>query len=289
MEIGRLGVWYPTDRLSPDELMAVAQRIETLGYDVLWHPESSGWEAFALGAFLLASTKRLKVGSAIANIYARDAVTARQGLKTLAATSGDRYILGLGVSHPPLVEGLRGHTYGKPLAAMRSYLEAMRGQEAACWSAERPVVIAALGPKMLALAASHTAGAIPYNVPPEHTRRARAALGSGKWLCVEQMICMESDPARARAAARKELARYLTLDNYVNNWLSLGFTRDDVANGASDRLIDAVIAWGDAVTVRRRVEEQFAAGADHVCIQPIAPDGSQTVDWAALEALAPGG
>ena len=271
--IDGLGVWYPTHRFAPPALARFAQRVEALGYSALWFPESTGYEAMSQGAFLLGQTSKLLVGSSIANIYARDAFAARQGQMTLAAISGDRFVLGLGVSHPPLVQALRGHQYGKPVAAMRAYLEAVRGDGAPLASPERTTVIAALGPRMIELAGELTRGAIPYNVTPAHTRAAREALGPGKWLCVEQKVCLEQDPAAARGLAAKELARYLTLDNYRNNWFRQGFTPEDLENGGSARFLDAMVAWGDEAAIRRRVDEHFDAGATHVCVQPVHAEG----------------
>ena len=239
------------------------------------------------GAFLLGQTSKLVIGSSIANIYARDAFAARQGQMTLQAISGDRFVLGLGVSHPPLVQALRGHQYGKPVAAMRAYLEALRGDGAPLSAPERTTVIAALGPRMLELAAELVRGAIPYNVTPEHTRAARAALGTGKWLCVEQKICLERDAGKARSLASKELARYLTLDNYRNNWLRQGFSADDMEKGGSRRFLDAMVAWGDEAALQRRIDEHFAAGADQVCVQPVHEEGDVEALERTLAAVAP--
>ena len=191
MQAETLGVWYGADKLEPAQWIDFVTTVERLGYDTQWYSEAMGFESMAFGSFLLANTQRLKIGSSIANIYARDAVASRNGLKTLGRISNDRYVLGLGVSHVPLVERFRGHTYGKPVAAMRHYLEQMRAEQpdADTW----PVVIAALGPRMLELAAELTQGAIPYNVTPEHTAQARSILGPDKWLAVEQKFCLESD------------------------------------------------------------------------------------------------
>ncbi len=192
------------------------QTVERLGYDTLWYPESRGYESLSVAGFMLQHTTKLKMGSSIASIYARDAFTARRGLLSLQALYGDRFILGLGVSHVPMVEGIRGHTYQKPIPAMRSYLEGITKGEA---GSERLVTlaIAALGPLMLKLSASHTRGALPYNTTPQHTAEAARILGPGKWLVAEQKVTLETDPAKARALGRKELARYLVLDNYRNN------------------------------------------------------------------------
>lgn len=284
MQLGRLGVWYPMGRLDGPQIRRLIGLLEGLAYDALWYPESGDYESLSLGSFLLANSKRLKAGSAIANIYARDAFTARRGLLTLSSLYEDRFILGLGVSHRPNVEGVRGHRYEPPVAAMRRYLDGIIGDQKG--ADEWPIAIAALGPKMLALAAEKCRGAIPYNVTPAHTAKARSALGPDKWLAVEQKVCVETDAAKARALGRRELERYLVLPNYRNNWLRLGFTEEELANGGSDRFIDAMVLWGDAATVRQKLRAHFDAGATQLCIQPVHAPG----DWAArdrmLEALA---
>lgn len=267
--------------------MELAQGVERLNYSVLWYPESLAYESLSLGGFLLSQTNRLCVGSGIANIYARDALTARAGHDTLNCLYGDRFILGLGVSHVPLVEGRRGHTYGKPVATMRAYLDAMEAAEIGLAPPSRNVVLAALGPKMLALARERTRGAHPYCVTPEHTAMARDILGPDAWLCVEQKICLVADAGRAREVAAKRLAHYLSLPNYRNNWLRLGFTENDLAGHGSDRFLDAMVAWGSAEEIQARIDAHFDAGATHVCIQPFDPDGAPTPDWRALEAFGP--
>ena len=283
MDYGRFGFWYPTDRLDGAGLAALVRGAEALGCSHFWYPESTGYESFSLASHLLAQSSRIAVGSSIANIYARDPVTARNGRRTLADFSGERFVLGLGVSHPPLVETLRGHRYAGPVATMRRYLDGIAADGPPLDDPDRPVAIAALGPRMLELAAERCRGAIPYNVTPEHTVRARAILGPGRWLAVEQKICLLEDAEAARAAARKELARYMTLDNYRNNWLRTGFSTDDMEDGGSDRLMDAMVAWGSAEAVAERLRAHFGAGADQVCIQPIAAAGPP--DWQALEAV----
>ncbi len=288
MKLGRLGVWSNTDALSSAQSAAFAQRVERLGYAALWQSEAVGRNVLVQSAFLLTQTDRLIVASGIANIYGRDAVAMAAAQYGLAEQSGGRFLLGIGVSHAPLVAGLRGHQYGKPVAAMREYLTAMQGfQYGAPPPAERPpTVIAALGPNMLELAASHADGAHPYNVTPEHTAQARAIMGPGKLLCVEQKVILETDAATARAAGRKMLGIYLTLTNYRSNWARLGFSEADMADGGSDRLIDAMFAWGDAEALAARVQAHWDAGADHVCIQPVDPTGTHAQDERALEALA---
>jgi len=297
MDLGRLGVFFFTEGLAGDGLVDFARRIERLGYGTLWIPEVFGREPFATAGYLLARTERLCVASGIANIYARDAVTAAAGQRTLAELSGGRFLLGLGVSHPALVEAPRGHVWRPPLAAMRAYLDRLaaaprQGPEPA---EPPPTVLAALGPGMLALAGERTAGAHPYNMPPLHTERARAILGPKPWLCVEQKVCLERDPARARRRAREALAVYMELPRYHTVWRSLGYTEADWSNGGSDRLVDATVAWGDEQAIADRIRQHFDAGASHVCIQPLHPDAApagsgfavDAPDWRVLEALAP--
>ena len=285
MQAGSLGAWYGADKLEPAQWIDLVSTVERLGYDTQWYSEAMGFESMAFGSFLLANTQRLKIGSSIANIYARDAVASRNGLRTLGRVSNDRYVLGLGVSHVPLVERFRGHTYGKPVAAMRHYLEQMRAEQpdADTW----PVVIAALGPRMLELAAELTQGAIPYNVTPEHTAQARSILGPDKWLAVEQKFCLEADPAKALELARAELSRYMVLPNYVNNWRRLGFSESDMQEGGDARFLNAMVVWGDEAAVRTRVREHFDAGATQVCLQPVHPQGDLASAKAMLTALAP--
>jgi len=282
--LGRLGVWYAVDRLDGAGIKRFMRTVEDLGYSTLWYPEALGYESLSIGSFMLANTTRLIIGSSIANIYARDPFAARRGLRTLSSLYDDRFILGLGVSHAPMVEKLRGHVYDKPVPTMRRYLDGF--YEKPSNVAEWPVVIAALGPLMLKLAAERAAGAVPYNVTPEHTSEARAALGPHKLLAVEQKVCLETDPAAARGLARRELRRYMTLANYRNNWLRIGFTEADLADGGSDRFLDAMVLWGDAATIARGLRAHLEAGADQVCIQPIHADGDTDARDRTLKALA---
>ena len=282
-QVGRLGVWYPIDRLDGAGVKRLLRTVEDLGYSTLWYPEALGYESLSLASFMLANSTRLIIGSSIANIYARDPFTARRGLRTLSSLYDDRFVLGLGVSHAPMVER-RGHVYDKPVPTMRRYLDAL--YEDPSNAGEWPVVIAALGPLMLKLAAERTAGAVPYNVTPEHTRKARAALGPDKLLAVEQKVCLETDAAAARGLARRELRRYMTLPNYRNNWLRIGFTEADLAGGGSDRFIDAMVLWGDVATVARGLKAHLEAGANHVCIQPVHAEGDIEARDRTLKALA---
>lgn len=290
MDLGRLGIWCATDSLTSAEVGRFARTVENLGYGALWQPESFGRDVTVLASWMLAQTSRLVVASGIASIYARDAQSAHSVQHGLAEQSQGRFLLGLGVSHAPAVEHMRGHEYGKPLASMRAYLDAMaKSLYMASPPADRPpLVIAALGPRMLELAAEMTDGALTYNVTPEHTADARSRLGPDKLLCVEQMVVLESDPAKARATARATLGMYLSLPNYRANWQRLGFTDADMDHGGSDRLVDATVTWGEEAALRDRVRAHWQAGADHVCIQPLSEAGFGRFDEKALECLAPG-
>ena len=273
MRLKKLGVWAGIDALSAADACAFAKRVEAWGYGALWIPEAVGREVFSASAWLLANTNSLVIASGIANIYARDAISAAAAQKGLNEQSGGRFLLGLGVSHIPLVEGLRQHQYGKPVATMRGYLRAMAEApfRSVAPAAPPKTVLAALGPKMLELAGELADGAHPYNVTPEHTRKARALLGPGKLLCVEQAAILQAEPAKARAMGRQFLSIYLGLPNYVNNWRRLGFTDADFGGGGSDRLVDAMTVWGDEKSIRARIEQHWQAGADHVCVQAIGP------------------
>jgi probable F420-dependent oxidoreductase len=290
MQLGRLGVWAAMDVMTAVEGAAFAERVEDWGYAALWLPESRGRNVLAHSAWLLANTTKLIIAPGIANIYARDAMAMANGQRGLAEQSGDRFLLGIGVSHAPAVTGLRGHVYGRPVATMRNYLNEMKLAPYAAPPPPAPpsTLLAALGPRMLALSAELADGAHPYNVPPEHTAEARRILGGGKLLCPEVWVLLETNASAARSAARQALAPYLQLDNYVNNWRRLGFSDDEMAGGGADRFIDANVAWGTEEKIRRRIQEHWDAGADHVCIQSINPDGSRRPDERVLALLAPG-
>ena len=285
MTPGRLGVWYSTDKhATPAAMAAFVKTVEDLNYSTLWYPEARGYESFSVAGYMLSQAKKLKIGSSIASIYARDAFTARRGMISLNQLYGDRFILGLGVSHVPMVEGLRGHVYEKPVPAMRNYLKGiMQGESGA---AEWPICVAALGPLMLKLSGQMTQGAVPYNTTPKHTAEAARILGPGKWLAIEQKVTIETDPVRARALGRKELAHYMVLDNYRNAWLGMGFTELDLSNGGSDAFIDAMVLWGTVEQVKQGLQAHFSAGATHVAVQPVHAVGDTTARDAILAALA---
>ncbi len=289
MNIGKLGVWNFTDTQPAAQAADFAECVEQLGYSVLWIPETVGRNPFVHAGWLLANTEKLIVGTGIASIYNRDPGSAMAAAKSLAEQSGGRFILGLGVSHQPLVEMVRGHQYGKPVTTMREYLESM---QTAMYQAVEPdeappVVLAALGVNMLSLAATKTKGALPYFTPPEHTAMARETMGPDAWLCVEQKVILETNPARARELARNVARVYTGLVNYRNNWVRLGFEPEELDNGGNDRFIDTMFAWGDEETIRDHIQAHLDAGASHVCIQSINPSGAVgDPDMAVLEALA---
>ncbi len=290
MELGKLGVWYFFDTVPANVAAESAKRIESLGYSALWIPETAGRHPFASAAWLLANTTTLNIATGIASIYHREPGVTVAGQKTLAEHSGDRFLLGLGVSHQQFVEGVRKLKYGKPLSTMRNYLEAMDASPymAAPPAVEPKRVIAALGPKMLELARDKCTGAHPYFASPSHTAEARKILGTDPWLCVEQKVVLEEDPAAARVAARKVAQVYLGLPNYRNNWKRMGLNDSDFENGGSDKFIDETFAWGSVEKIKDRLAEHVDAGASHVCIQPVNPNGVfGDLDWQALEKLAP--
>ena len=212
----------------------------------------------------------------------------KQVANTLAEQTGGRFVLGLGVSHGPMVAGLRGLDYSKPLTKMRDYLAAMETQpyRGIAPEDEPLVLLAALGPKMLELSASAADGAHPYWTTPEHTAMAREALGPDALLCVEQKVVFTTDADAARAAGNQQIDRYAALPNYRNNWIRLGFSDDEIEQ-RDHRFVDAVVVWGDEDRVRAGVQAHYDAGADHVCVQPVNPDMSADIDWNALELLAP--
>jgi probable F420-dependent oxidoreductase len=290
IKIGKLGVWFSHNAMSLTDSVAFAQKVESCGYGALWVPEAIGREPFVHLAYLASQTSTLVLATGIANVWARDAVTMAAAQKSLVEMSGNRFLLGLGVSHAPLVEGIRGHRYHRPLSYMRDYLQKMATApyDAPTPGARPPLVLAALRQRMLALSRDAADGAHPYFVPPAHTRKARQVLGSGKLLAPAQAVILETDPDKARAAARAYMKTYVPrLPNYANNLLELGYTQTDFANGCSDRLVDDIVAWGDADAIRARLQAHYDAGADHVCILPLGTQG-RLPNMATVEALAPG-
>ena len=275
--LGPIGVWsFELERMTAAEEGRLAQEVESLGFKTLWIPESLGSkEIFAHASILLAATKTLIVASGIANIWARDPVAMSNGARTLQEAYADRFLCGVGVSHKPTIDARLGGGYEKPLARMRGYLDAM--DKAPYVGPNRkdpppPRVLAALGPQMLRLAAERSLGAHPYFVPVEHTTIARTELGPDPLLAVEQACTLASDATKGRQVARRHMKRYLELDNYANNLRRLGWGDADIGGGGGDRLVDAIVAWGDVNAVKARADAHRKNGADHVCLQVLGED-----------------
>ncbi len=284
--LGRVGVWCNAPVFAPAEQVREGiAAIEELGFRALWFPESvGGRESLSTAAIMLAESHDLIVCTGILSVYARDPMSSRNGARALADAYPGRFVLGLGVSHAPSV-GARGHDYGRPVPTMRAYLDAMEAVPYRPPEPEPvPILLASLGPLMLKLAAERTDGSHPYFVPVEHTAFARERLGDGPLLAPELAVVLAADRWAAREAAQGYLDTYLALENYTNNLRRFGFADDDLAGDGSDRLLDALVAWGDADTIRGRVAEHLEAGADHVCIQPL-PAGD--FQLAQLRELAP--
>lgn len=268
--MGRVGVWsFALQRLAAAEAGAAALEVESLGFPALWIPESLGSkDVFAHSALLLASTGGLVISSGIANVYARDPMAMANGAKALGEAYAGRFVLGIGVSHAPSV-ATRGGDWGKPIETMRAYLDAMAAAQYAAPEPDPPVplVLAALGPRMLELAAERADGAHPYFVPIDHTPIARHHLGREPFLGVEQTAVLTTDREAGLRIARAFAKNYLGLPNYANNLRRLGWSDDDVAGEGSEALVDAVVAIGDVDAIVRRVRAHLEAGADHVCLQ----------------------
>ncbi len=285
--LGRVGSWTSdVERLSAAAARDYVRELERLGLRALWIPESLGSkEIFAHASLLLASCDRLVIASGIANIWARDATAMANGGRTLVEAYPGRFLLGVGVSHAPIVK-MRGASYTKPVENMTRYLEAMDKAPYTGVAPPRPPdrVLAALGPRMLRLAAERAIGAHPYFVPVEHTALARKELGPGPLLAVEQAAVLSTDPSVARTTARKYMKRYLPYENYSNNLRRLGWNDADFANDGSDALVDAIVVWGDAREIRTRVDKHVANGADHVCVQVLRADfgAHPLAEWRAL-------
>lgn len=289
VRIGRIGIWtFQLELVPATRAQEHVAELEELGYGAVWFPEAVGREAISHAGLLLAGSDSIVVASGIASIWARDAMAMNGAHQTLTEAYPNRFLLGLGVSHQPMVDGVRGQHYSRPLATMREYLDRM---DSALFMAAAPHhppqrALAALGPKMLALAGERSAGACPYFVPAEHTRIARDVLGETPLLAVEQAVVLETDPGKARETARTHTGIYTPLPNYANNLKRLGMADEDFLDGGSDRLVDAIVAWGDVDSVVRRVKEHLDAGADHVCVQVIGENGVAVPDEAWRE-LAP--
>jgi probable F420-dependent oxidoreductase len=286
----RPGVIFFTDALEASALEAFALRLEELGYESLWIPEFAGREPFTTASFVLARTSRLKVATGIANVYARDAIVTAQARQALAELSGGRFVLGLGVSHPPMAE-LHGLEWLPPVRKMREYLDVMEQTRVQAPQPETPAPLwlSAHAPGLLRLAAARADGANTYLMPPAHTEKARELVGPELRLNVVAPCCLCDDPAQARRIGRKALAIYLPLPAYRRQWLQWGFAESDFADGGSDHLVDSLVAWGDETKIRERLAEHVAAGASQIEVSALHPEGGRPrPHWELLEALAPG-
>lgn len=284
------GVWFSPEGLDGEDVIAFARRVESLGYTTLWVGETMGRDPFAQLATIGANTSTLGLASGIANIYHRHPGVMLQGANTVAEMTGGRMTLGLGVSSPVIVNKVRGIEYDKPLSFLRTYLDTLEASRyTAVPPAEPvPVVLAALGPKMLELAAERTAGAHPYNTTPEHTAMAREVMGPDAGLYVEQKVLLTEDAELARATGAAVLKFYNRAPGYANAWKRMGFTDEDISD-LTPRLVDAIVAWGSADAIADRLQAHADAGATHVCIHPLDPEqGQGRPHDAALEAFAPG-
>ena len=277
------GIWSSTLRYGdPGEAAALAAELEEIGYSALWFPDIGG-DVFGPLGNLLGATTRATIATGILNIWMHPPEEAAAQHASLTAEHGPRFLCGIGISHRPLIDRVNAPgTYQKPIETMAAYLDGLDAAEPPLAPADR--VIAALGPKMLELARTRAAGTHPYLVTPELTNAARVGVGPDALVACEQGVVLDTDPSSARATARLHLERYLGLPNYSNNWKRHGFTDDDLAAGGSDRLVDALVVWGDEATIAARVQEHRDAGADHVCIQALTddPPAFPTAQWRAL-------
>jgi probable F420-dependent oxidoreductase len=277
------GIWSAPLRYGDAPATAAsAAELEALGYTALWLPDVGG-DLFASVANLLAATSTVTVATGILNVWMHEPGETAAQHAALVAAHGPRFLCGIGISHRPFIDLVKEPgAYAKPVATMSAYLDGL--DAAATPLAVQDRVLAALGPKMLELARTRTAGTHPYLVTPELTARAREGIGPDGLVASEQAVVLETDRERARSIARLHLSTYLALPNYSNNWKRQGFTDDDLADGGSDRLVDALVVWGDEAAIAARVQEHRDAGADHVCIQVLTDDpmGLSSEGWRAL-------
>ena len=295
LNIGRLGIWtWTLDSQPMSRSQEAAAELESLGFRAVWIPEAVGREPFASAACLLSATKKMVVATGIASMYARTAATMQAGQKTLTEAFPERFLLGIGASHGNMVKALHKQSYDKPYSAMVEYLDTMDAGMFAAAPPSTPThrVLAALGPKMIKLAGERADGAHPYFTTPDHTKVAREILGAGPMLAPEQAVIFETDPTKAREIARKFMGTYTRLPNYANNLLRHGFTQDDIkgANGQpSDKLVDAICAWGSLDVIRQRIKDHLDAGSSHVCVQVLRDDllALPSEEWRELATLIP--
>ena len=288
MELRTLGGFCFLDGLSGAETGRLVQKVEKLGYKILWYVEENGRDTFAHASFMLSQTNTLVLASGIANVFKREAIAMIGGARTLAEIHGDRFILGLGVSGKEFNADM-GIPYERPVSYVREYLAKMRSLVYAAPppKSDPPIVLGAVLPKMIELAGTDTHGTHTYFVPVNHTAMARSLIGPDKWICAEQAVLLESDPGKARAAARAYMEFYIAFPALREMLVNCGFTEAEMANGGSDRLVDAIVAWGDEKKIRERIQAVYDAGANHVCILPLKLSGGLDPDQRTLEALAP--
>jgi probable F420-dependent oxidoreductase len=288
VNLGKLGTFAYLDSLNGSQTVEFAQKVEQLGYSVLWFPETFGRDPFAIASHLLSNTKTLILATGIANIWKREPVTMIGAARTLAELFPGRFILGLGVSGGPFM-ARHDLPYERPYSHMREYLAKMK---AATYMAtppkqDPPIVLAALLPKMLQLAAAETRGTVTAFVPPEHIAKMRAAVRPETWICAQQVVMLETDATKARTAACAFLKTYLSSPNYQKNFRLMGFQDADLADGGSDRFVDAIVAWGNEDKLRERVAAHYKAGATQVQLSAIRSAGGFQPDLRVLQTLAP--
>jgi probable F420-dependent oxidoreductase len=270
-DIRGTGIWSAGLRYGdPAAAAEAATELEELGYSALWVPDVGG-DVFDVVERLLTATKAAIIATGILNLWMHSAEETAEAHARLTATHGDRFLVGIGVSHALLIDRDDPGRYRKPLAAMEAFLDGLDSAPTPLPSSTR--ALAALGPKMFELARTRTAGVHPYNVTPEHTALAREAIGPDGLVLPEQAVALTTDPEVARKLGRDHLTHYMVLPNYTNNLRRLGFGDDDFAAGGSDRLVDALVAWGDDTAIEARVRQHRDAGADHVCIQVLSEEG----------------
>ena len=268
--LGRTGIWAVGLRFAdPDLISEAARELEELGYGSLWVPDSGGDLNGTLER-LLEATSSLTVASGVLNLWMHEAQEAAGFVGEATARFGDRLLIGIGVSHASRIDQIEPGLYKRPLSVMASYLDQLDAADPPLPASRR--VLAALGPKMLDLARDRSAGVHTYNVTPEHTAAAREAVGQDRLVIPEQAVVLTTDRQLARELGRTHLEGYLGMSNYTQNFLRFGFDESDLLDGGSDRLVDAIVAWGDVDAIARRVEAHHEAGADHVCIQVLADD-----------------
>jgi probable F420-dependent oxidoreductase len=282
----KLDVIFYTDSLAAGELEEFALRLESLGYETLWVPEFFGRDPYVAASFLLARTTRLRVATGIANVYSHDAIVAAQCRQTLAEQSGGRFVLGLGVSHPPMAEA-HGLAWEPPARKMRAYLDTLERMKVESPEPERqaPIWISAHGPMLLSLAAERADAANIYLMPPAHVQAARERVGPDLRLNVVLPTIPSEDAELARRIGRKALSIYMPLPAYQKQWLKWGFEESDFATGGSDRLIDSLVAWGSLDSIRGRMQEYLDAGSTRIALSAMNPSG-RGPNWDLYEALA---